>query len=435
MSTTAIDIRNLSKRYRLGVISRKTLQDELTYWWHKARGRNPADHMGRLHATPHPPPSADAEQDPGVFWALRDVSFSIEPGEVVGVIGRNGAGKSTLLKILSRITEPTAGEAILDGRVGSLLEVGTGFHPDLTGRENIYMNGTILGMKKREIDARFDSIIAFADIEQFLDTPVKRYSSGMYVRLAFAVAAHLDTEILMVDEVLAVGDAAFQQKCLGKMDELAHTGRTVLFVSHNMPAVRRLCRRVVWMDHGRVVDFDDTETVLARYMDEVVSTRCEYLAGAAELAQATGPIRLRRVSVVDAKDRSTGTLTNLGEAFLEVEYELVRPTLNMRVGFRLVSNDGAVVLTSVDTDPEGQGTRREAGRYVSRCQLPLALLNAGRYHVTAIADRPMQELLFLREALISFVVHLAGGAGSAVPETRRGVVRLHCPWTVRPEAP
>lgn len=203
---------------------------------------------------------------PGTFWALRDVSFQVQPGEVVGLVGRNGAGKSTLLKLLSRITEPTTGRAILRGRVASLLEVGTGFHPDLTGRENIYLNGAILGMRRAEIAQKFDEIVAFAEIGDFLDTPVKRYSSGMYVRLAFAVAAHLDPEILVIDEVLAVGDAAFQKKCLGKMHHVASRGRTVLFVSHNMGAVQTLCTKAVMLEDGGVAAVGETRSVLTRYL-------------------------------------------------------------------------------------------------------------------------------------------------------------------------
>ncbi len=258
-SIPAISVRNLSKMYRLGEINRRTLGDELRYGWLKLRGRDPAAHMGKLGEKPQ-------ERNPE-FWALRDVSFEVRPGEVVGVIGRNGAGKSTLLKILTRITEPTTGEAVINGRVGSLLEVGTGFHPELTGRENVYLNGTILGMKKREIAAKFDEIVAFSEIEKFIDTPVKRYSSGMYVRLAFAVAAHLEPEILLVDEVLAVGDVSFQKKCLGKMDDVARQGRTVLFVSHNMAAVEHLCSRAIWLKDGQLARLGPCADVIRGYLE------------------------------------------------------------------------------------------------------------------------------------------------------------------------
>lgn len=256
-----IEVRNISKQYQLGGIGLSTLRETFQDWWTQFRsrhGRSPGD--ARSTANERTGSSANS------FWALKDVSFEVQRGEVMGIIGRNGAGKSTLLKLLSRITEPTSGQAVLRGRVASLLEVGTGFHPDLTGRENVFLNGAILGMKRAEIAARFDAIVEFAEIAQFIDTPVKRYSSGMYMRLAFAVAAHLDPEILIIDEVLAVGDASFQKKCLGKMEEVALGGRTVLFVSHNMAAVQTLCTSAVLLDGGFVSCSGPTAEVLTRYM-------------------------------------------------------------------------------------------------------------------------------------------------------------------------
>ena len=249
MSQPIIEVRNLSKRYQLGAIGATSLREEASRIWDRARG------------IPHP--------DTKEFWALRDVSFDVQPGEVVGVIGRNGAGKSTLLKILSRITEPTGGKAVLRGRVASLLEVGTGFHPELTGRENVFLNGAILGMSRAEVRGKFDEIVAFAEVDQFIDTPVKRYSSGMYVRLAFAVAAHLEPEILIVDEVLAVGDQQFQAKCLGKMQDVArYQGRTVLFVSHNLAATQSLCNRVLALRAGSVFFDGPPAEAVARYLAE-----------------------------------------------------------------------------------------------------------------------------------------------------------------------
>jgi len=294
MTKPAIEIHKLGKRYQLGVISRQTLQDEVRYWWHKAHGRNPLEHMGRVQKCGGPPPPPAPEDKPHTFWALRDVSFDIQPGEVVGIIGRNGAGKSTLLKILGQITEPTEGEVILRGRLGSLLEVGTGFHPELTGRENIYMNGTILGMKKREVDSKFDEIVAFSEIEEFLDTPVKRYSSGMYVRLAFAVAAHLEPEILLVDEVLSVGDVQFQRKCLGKMEDVAQQGRTILFVSHNISAIENLCTKAVLLKKGHVAMVGETERVIEHYMEDA-----QTIARQVPLRDRTDRQGNRRVRLVD----------------------------------------------------------------------------------------------------------------------------------------
>jgi lipopolysaccharide transport system ATP-binding protein len=262
----AISIINLSKCYKLGIIGRQRLVDEVRYWWLRMRGHDPYTYFSKVGHTATEARKVEAEREGHErFWALKDVSFDVQPGEVIGIIGRNGTGKSTLLKILTRITEPTSGEVIINGRVASLLEVGTGFHPELTGRENIYMNGSILGMKKREIDAKLDEIISFSELEKFIDTPVKRYSSGMYVRLAFAVAAHIEPEILLVDEVLAVGDTEFQKQCLGKMRSVADSGRTILFVSHQMNAVRTLCSRCIHLSNGEIIFDGDPDIAVSNY--------------------------------------------------------------------------------------------------------------------------------------------------------------------------
>jgi len=259
MSNSVISVENLSKSYRLGQINTGTFSRDLEAWWARLRGR-PNPHL-RIGETDH------GNRDGEELWALRDVSFTVEQGEVLGIIGRNGAGKSTLLKILSRVTAPTSGRIRVKGRVASLLEVGTGFHPELTGRENVYLNGAILGMTRQEVTRKFDEIVDFAGVEKFIDTPVKRYSSGMYVRLAFAVAAHLDPEILVVDEVLAVGDAEFQKKCLGKMGEVAQGGRTVLFVSHNMAAVSSLCPVSLLLNRGELQVISKSELVIDEYLN------------------------------------------------------------------------------------------------------------------------------------------------------------------------
>ena len=253
----SIRVRGIGKTYRLGVINRGTFRDELVYRLLRLRGRDPKDSMGRL--------GGRELAEPGLFNALDDVSFDIRRGETVGLIGRNGAGKSTMLKILSRITTPTRGEALIRGRVGALLEVGTGFHPELTGRENIYLNGTILGMSKREIDAKFDEIVEFSETGDFLETPVKRYSSGMYVKLAFSIASALDNDVLLLDEVLAVGDAAFRRKSLARMKEIAASGRTILFGSHSLPNIREICTRCLWFEHGRIRMDGPTDEVSAAY--------------------------------------------------------------------------------------------------------------------------------------------------------------------------
>src|SRR5271169_3670727 len=257
MSYPVISVENLSKAYRLGQIGTGTLTNDLKVWWAKKRGLpNPLLKVGETDR---------GNRDGETLWALRDINLQVEQGEVLGIIGRNGAGKSTLLKILSRVTAPTCGRLRVKGRIASLLEVGTGFHPDLTGRENIYLNGAILGMTREEVVRKLDEIVAFAEIEKFIDTPVKRYSSGMYVRLAFAVAAHLEPEILIVDEVLAVGDAEFQKKCLGKMQDVATGGRTVLFVSHNLDSILRLCGRVLWLNAGSVREIGSPAAIIQAY--------------------------------------------------------------------------------------------------------------------------------------------------------------------------
>lgn len=288
----AVQIQNLSKWYALAgpaTLGYRTLRDAMSEW-----GRN----LGR------PRPSAER---PGL-WALRDLNLTIQPGEVLGLIGRNGAGKSTLLKVLSRITEPTSGQVALTGRVGALLEVGTGFHPELTGRENIYLNGAILGMRRREIASKFDDIVAFAEVERFLDLPVKRYSSGMFMRLAFAVAAHLETEILLVDEVLAVGDAAFQAKCLGKMNDVAEHGRTVVFVSHQMSAIENLCKRVVWLDGGQVRADGLPSEVIPTYLTEALSGQAVVDLDDARDRRGNGKVRVRRVELFDDRGRPSGAV-------------------------------------------------------------------------------------------------------------------------------
>ncbi|GER80052.1 MAG: ABC transporter ATP-binding protein [Anaerolineales bacterium] len=259
--TTVISVENLSKIYRLGLIGTGTITTDFNVWWAKMRGKpNPLLKIGEKD---------HGNRDGEELWALRDVSFKVEQGEVLGIIGRNGAGKSTLLKILSRTTAPTSGKIRVKGRIASLLEVGTGFHPELTGRENIYLNGAILGMKRDEITRKFDEIVDFSEVEKFIDTPVKRYSSGMYVRLAFAVAAHLDPEILVVDEVLAVGDATFQKKCLGKMGDVAQEGRTVLFVSHNMVAVQSLCTQAILLEFGRISYSGEVDSTVTKYLNQI----------------------------------------------------------------------------------------------------------------------------------------------------------------------
>ncbi len=305
-----IEVRNLSKVYQLGSIGARSLREEVERLWLRMRKGGKGKPEDRADFAKLPPGTPDAafsgSQSPREFWALRDVSFSIPPGEVTGLIGRNGAGKSTLLKLLSRITQQTAGEIILRGRISSLLEVGTGFHPDLTGRENVFLNGAILGMSKAEIRRKFDEIVAFAEIERFIDTPVKRYSSGMYVRLAFAVAAYLEPEVLVIDEVLAVGDTAFQQRCIARMLHLVRQGRSMLIVSHNMGVIRQLAPRTLVLQNGSVVFYGDTNEAIAKYESSVARQ------GSLSEVAATGPLasslRVERLEVCGSKSGISHTL-------------------------------------------------------------------------------------------------------------------------------
>jgi lipopolysaccharide transport system ATP-binding protein len=290
MNSPIISIEHLSKTYHLGQIGTGTLSHDLNVWWAKMRGKpNPMRKIGE---------SDHGNRDIGIIWALNDVDLTIGQGEVLGIIGKNGAGKSTLLKILARVTAPTSGKVKVKGRIASLLEVGTGFHPDLTGRENIYLNGAILGMNRKEIDRKFDEIVEFSGVEKFIDTPVKRYSSGMYVRLAFAVAAHLEPEILLVDEVLAVGDAEFQKKCMGKMDDVSHQGRTILFVSHNMVAIQNICRKTIVLENGKVGFSGDTPDGIGYYL--AVSDSCSTSLINHPDRKGSGEIKIQSIEFFDA---------------------------------------------------------------------------------------------------------------------------------------
>ena len=351
--------------------------------------------------------TADTQREAGKqneFWALRDISFEVERGEIVGIIGCNGAGKTTLLKILSRITEPTEGEAIIEGRVGSLLEVGTGFHPELTGRENIYLNGTILGMHKHEVDTRFDEIIAFSEIERFIDTPVKRYSSGMFVRLAFAVAAHLEPEILLVDEVLAVGDAGFQRKCLGKMGDVAGHGRTILFVSHNMTAVQALCSRAVWLDEGGVRMLGDVGDVVSHYLRESARSVTEQVWTDAGRA-ADEHVALLRARIRPADGTQPSNLTIRTPFDIEVEYQNKQAGTRLHVSLKLFNENNVCVFSTTTLEQEEwRGKEFPAGRFTSICRIPGDLLSPGLYRIRILIVRDSSVVLLKAEEALVFEV-------------------------------
>ncbi len=343
------------------------------------------------------------------FSALKDVSFSIPRGEIVGLIGHNGSGKSTLLKVLSRITPPTKGRVEYRGTVSSLLEVGTGFHPELSGRENIYLNGAILGMPREVIARRFDEIVAFSEVEAFLDTPVKRYSSGMYMRLAFAVAANLESDILLVDEVLAVGDGAFQRKCLGKMKEVSGAaGRTVIFVSHNMQAVQSLCTKVMQLDHGRMVQFGETSEAIRGYLS-AMSESGGSKEWSAEQAPGNEEVRLRSVRVV-SEGRAGGVHSSNDAMTVEMRVDIKSLPRSLCVGFDLMTADGATVFRSYQTDlPEERQPPLAEGAHVLECRIPAGLLNGGLYYICPRLSVHNQYWIVKEDATVQLEVVLDHG--------------------------
>ena len=412
--STVISIENVSKSYRLGTIGSGTLREDLQSWWHRKRG------------LPDPNLRLDQSHLPvegHTLWALQDVSLQVEQGEVLGIIGRNGAGKSTLLKILSRVTAPTSGRIRVKGRVASLLEVGTGFHPELTGRENIFLNGAILGMTKAEVARKFDEIVAFSEIEQFIDTPVKRYSSGMYVRLAFAVAAHLEPEILVVDEVLAVGDAAFQKKCIGKMGDVAGEGRTVLFVSHNMVAVQSLCRRAVLLGGGRLVADGGTGQIVSRYLRESQGPRAEPSWEDPQKAPGDDVVRIRRVRVGPSEDPSSPLLTMQTPVRIETEYWLFNDAAPVHLTYHLLNDQGIVVLTS-----GCPSTVRESGVYRASFTLPGQLLNSGDYVLKLMVFQNGSHLLFVHDSIATFTVSDVSEREGAWMGREPSVIQIPLRW-------
>jgi lipopolysaccharide transport system ATP-binding protein len=367
------------------------------------------------------------------FWALRHVDFALDHGQVLGVIGKNGAGKSTLLKILSRVVEPTEGIAEIHGRVGSLLEVGTGFHPELTGRENIFLNGAILGMKKTEIENKFDEIVAFSEIEKFIDTPVKRYSSGMYMRLAFAVSAHLEPEILVVDEVLAVGDAEFQRKCLGKMSDVASEGRTVIFVSHNMSAIQRLTQECIILDKGTMVLRARTPEAVDYYLTNDFSASGERRYTADEIPAAAHPFKPVAVRVKNPAGQVTDHLLSVDPVNIEVEYQLDADITGLRIGIYLMTSRGEYIFTSFDTDdPEAfqSLSTRKAGRYISRCTIPADTFNEGRFVIGINASSYMVRRFFGDERAMNFSINTTGAPGMHWVEIRHGPIRPRLDWRI-----
>ena len=418
MSDLAIKVVDLGKQYRIGTpaTNYRTLRESVTEVF--------AAPLRRLRTG-----SSFSEK----IWALQGVNFEVKQGQVLGVIGRNGAGKSTLLKILSRVTEPTNGYAEITGRVGSLLEVGTGFHPELTGRENIFLNGAILGMKRSEIQRKFDEIVTFAEVETFIDTPVKRYSSGMYLRLAFAVAAHLEPEILVVDEVLAVGDAEFQRKCLGKMSDVAQEGRTVLFVSHNMSAVLRLTEESLVIEKGKLIMRAPSQQAVDYYLSQGMSQEGQHLWSQDEIDKAAKPFRPVGIRVLNPQEKVVDTVRSVEPVTIEIEYELDEPIVGLRVGVYLMSTRGEYIFTSFDTDTPEQYDRhatRKSGHYLSRCVIPADTLNEGRFVVGVNASAFRVKRYFQDEQALTFNVDGAGAPGMQWAEPRLGPVRPRLDWKI-----
>jgi lipopolysaccharide transport system ATP-binding protein len=422
-----IRVEGLSKSYRLGAPrpGYATLREAL------------ADSVARPLRRLRRAGGGDGRPASETVWALRDVSFEVRPGEIVGVVGRNGAGKSTLLKMLSRIVEPTAGRYELYGRVGSLLEVGTGFHPDLSGRDNVFLNGAIIGMRRSEIERKFDEIVAFSEIGRFIDTPVKWYSSGMYLRLAFSVAAHLDSEILLMDEVLAVGDVAFQQKCLSKMHAVMQEGRTILFVSHSMQAVARLCRRVIMLEDGAVAHDGPAPQVVNAYLGAGETAAAER-AWAEDDARAPGNeiVRLRRVRVRDEEGRTCDAVDIRLPVGIEMEYEVLEAGRVLVPVCHFYNREGLHIFAAQDNQPEWRRRPRPVGRYTSTAWVPGNFLSEGGMVVDVGVNSyiPAATSHFLAREAVGFSVVDSPGEDTArgdytgeVP----GVVRPLLKWTTR----
>jgi lipopolysaccharide transport system ATP-binding protein len=418
MSDTVIRVENLGKKYIIDHQKQdryKSLRDTIA---------NGAESVRRKLLKPFD--KEIPQQTTEEFWALKDVSFEIKQGDRIGIIGRNGAGKSTLLKVLSRITEPTCGRISIKGRVASLLEVGTGFHPELTGRENIFLNGAILGMSKVEIKKKFDEIVAFAEVEKFLDTPVKRYSSGMYVRLAFAVAAHLEPEILIVDEVLAVGDSAFQKKCLGKMEDVGKEGRTVIFVSHTMSTITTLCQKAIWLSHGHVKMQGDAEQITSKYLMHGVETSGEVVFRENYSKNKFG---FKRISLLNSQKNITSVFDTREPIKILLEYLVTENIRNLDISVRVNNSFGIPIFTTNRSSVIS--TEITAGIYTNEIEIPPLFLVPGSYNVELAAHIPNVEVLSNHESLLTFQLEETGSGMALYNGLAYGVVLVDLPWTER----
>jgi lipopolysaccharide transport system ATP-binding protein len=432
--STVIEVDDVWKKYRLGIIGTGTLRHDFERWWHRVRGKpdphSKVDQMAKAESRKAKVESPDGESDGDLgddeMWALRGVSFEVKQGEILGIIGRNGAGKSTLLKILSRVTAPTNGEVRVKGRIASLLEVGTGFHPELTGRENIFLNGAILGMTKTEIRSKLDEIIDFSGVEKFIDTPVKRYSSGMYVRLAFAVAAHLEPEILIVDEVLAVGDVQFQRKCLGKMGEVAHEGRTVLFVSHNMNAVKSLCGRALLLANGLLSLNGPVDSVIEKYLQTENAAQTHWVRKD-PLCGSDGILFQEIMVLVDGKQASS-TIHADKPFEVVVRARAFRAYRTAEIVIRLTNEEGIPVLSTANCDAFDNFEPIERGDHVFVARFPALLLSSGSYSLLVAAVRPFRTLFDSVDGKVRLTIEEVGPQASITRDGRLGVVNPRLDW-------
>jgi lipopolysaccharide transport system ATP-binding protein len=427
--TAAIVANGLSKSYRI-------LHEHQRGGYQTLR-----DNLGQILMSPLRMFQSRTDTDEEEFWAVNDVSFTVQPGEVVGIIGRNGAGKSTLLKILSRITKPTRGRCTIHGRMGSLLEVGTGFHPELTGRENIFMNGSLLGMTRREIQSKFDEIVAFSEIEKFLDTPVKRYSSGMYVRLAFAIAAHLEPEILIVDEVLAVGDSNFQRKCLGKMEEVAAHGRTVLFVSHIMPMIQRLCGRAIVLEKGGVIWDGDPANAIRYYLNTGANSPGRRVWESPSNAPGDDVAKLHSVQILNEQMQPAEVLEIDQSFYIEVQYWKLKAGTTTNSAINIFNDTGVLLFGNSDfLDRDQQQVSNEPGLVRSLCKIPAHLMAEGTFSVLAAAVSYCPEKVHAKEkdaVQFQIVDHTTGEGvrGPYLGNNWPGVMRPMLEWQVTPGEP
>ncbi|SFM99540.1 lipopolysaccharide transport system ATP-binding protein [Algoriella xinjiangensis] len=411
-----LDIENVSKQYRLGEVGTGTLQHDIKRWWASIQGKeDPYLKIGETN-------DRTAKGDSDYVWALKDINFQVEQGQAVGIIGRNGAGKSTLLKLLSRVTKPTTGTMKYKGRIASLLEVGTGFHPEMTGRENIYLNGAILGMTRKEITRKFDEIVDFAGVERYIDTPVKRYSSGMYVRLAFAVAAHLESEILIVDEVLAVGDADFQKKCLGKMGDVTkNEGRTILFVSHNLAAVNTLCSKGIVLENGKMKYNGNISGAMDSYLISGQSSGNQYISNTRNLEN-----EILSIEILNERGELTSNFYFSEDIYVNIQFKLDNDLLDKsEIGLRVSDQKERIVFTSMK--PISIFKEKDS-IYNVKVKIPSGVLVPNNYKVAIATHIPMVKVLSSKEDLVNFTIEETGTEFHLYQGADYGCVFVNCDW-------